>query len=82
MRRDRRATSNPRPADGQDLRDSRPKSIAPAYHGDHANLYAALATAAHKLVPFESGINPIAAVDGPDGRRSRVQGRCSQRGAA
>jgi hypothetical protein len=56
---------------GQVLRDSRPKASQPAFIGVYANLYAATASpSADRVVPFESGINPIAATLGPDGRRT------------
>lgn len=54
---------------GQVLRDSRPKSAIPDHIGDHANLYAALGSPGHKLVPFEAGINAIATCGAADGPR-------------
>ena len=42
---------------GAILRDPRPKSVHPAVHGVHANIYAATAHPGGKLLPFESGIN-------------------------
>ena len=54
---------------GAILRDPRPKSIAPAVDGEHANIYAATAYPGGKLLPFDSGINWIAPVKAVDGER-------------
>jgi hypothetical protein len=54
---------------GEILRDARPKLAAPAHIGSHRNLYAATAAPGSRLVPFESGINPIASVRAPEGLR-------------
>jgi hypothetical protein len=51
------------------LRDPHPKSIHPAVDGVHANIYAATAYPGGKLLPFNSGINPMASVKAIDGRR-------------
>jgi hypothetical protein len=56
---------------GQVLRDSRPKASAPSRIGDYVNLYAATASpTATRVVPFESGINAIAATKALDGPRT------------
>src|SRR4051812_24798232 len=57
---------------GQILRDARPKSPLPEQIGSYVNLYAATHTTGGKLVPFESGINSLAAVAGPEGDRRPV----------
>lgn len=54
---------------GAILRDPRPKSMHPAVHGDHANIYAATAYPGGKLLPLESGINRMAPVKATDGNR-------------
>ena len=54
---------------GQVLRDSRPKAATPEFINGYANLYAALSSPGHKLVPFESGINRLAAAVASDGPR-------------
>ena len=54
---------------GQVLRDARPKSAQPEHHGEYVNLYAATRATGYKLVPFESGINPLATVKAADGSR-------------
>lgn len=54
---------------GQVLRDARPKSSQPEWHGAHANLYAATSRPGARHVPFESGINPMASVAAIDGAR-------------
>jgi hypothetical protein len=55
---------------GQVFRDARPKSHRPLVIGDHVNLYAATHLPGGRLVPFESGINPLARVKAPDGERT------------
>ena len=57
---------------GQVLRDARPKSATPERLGDYVNLYAATHAPGAKLVPFESGINPLASIKVPDGTRRPV----------
>jgi hypothetical protein len=55
---------------GEILRFARPKSIEPAWHGPHKNLFAAtrFGTSAY-TIPFDSGINAMRAVNAPEGRR-------------
>ena len=54
---------------GAILRDARPKSVEPTVIGTYANIYAATAFSGGKLLPFDSGINPIAPVGAVDGKR-------------
>lgn len=54
---------------GQTLRSRRPKSVAPEIIDGLINLYAATAYVGSKLIPFDAGINPMAAVATPDGPR-------------
>lgn len=54
---------------GQVLRDSRPKSAEPAWHGAYANLYAVTRLDGANLIPFDAGINPLALTKAPDGAR-------------
>ena len=54
---------------GQVFRDARPKSHRPGLIDDHVNLYAATYLAGARLVPFESGINPLARIKAPEGLR-------------
>lgn len=53
----------------QVLRDQRPKSATPPVIDGLVNLYAATATPGAKLIPFDAGINPLAAVTAPYGPR-------------
>jgi Restriction endonuclease AspBHI N-terminal/Restriction endonuclease len=59
----------PGPAMDEVLRDARPKEASPLQVGVHRNLYAVTAAPGARLIPFESGINPIAAVKAPEGTR-------------
>jgi hypothetical protein len=54
---------------GQVFRDGRPKSNLPVTVDEHVNLYAATYLSGARLIPFESGINPIARVKAPEGPR-------------
>ena len=55
---------------GAILRDRRPKSLLPPVIDGYANVYAATAYAGVKtVIPFDSGINPLASVKAPDGSR-------------
>jgi hypothetical protein len=51
------------------LRDARPKAATPAAFGEHRNLYAVTRASGARLVPFDSGINPMAVVNAPEGLR-------------
>jgi len=57
------------PAMEEVLRDARPKATSPLWISGHRNLYAVTAAPGARLIPFESGINAIAPVLGPEGPR-------------